>query len=200
MRSKSGKTEHLAVLALLLLVSGCFRERTQREWEYMPDMYRSAAIKAQEADPDGASLMRMPPEGAVPRETEIYWPAAADTLAAYAMVNPLPDSKAVLETGKKYFNIYCIVCHGPRGAGDGPVIPKMPPPPPLTSDKVCAWPDGRIHHVIVHGQGNMPSYRSTVDAPTRWAIIRYLRVIQRAEHPLPGDEALLAADSSAVQK
>lgn len=186
MRSK-GTTVRVLLAVLVVLSASCFRDRNQREWQYMPDMYRSDAIKAQEAGADGESLMRLPAAGSVPRDVEIYRHAITDTLAAYSMVNPLPVNEAVLETGRKYYDIFCAVCHGPRGAGDGPIIPKMPPPPDLSSAKVRQWPDGRIHHVIVHGQGNMPGYRSTVDAATRWAIIRYLRVIQRAENPTDED-------------
>jgi len=185
---------NLWVVGLLAaaVTSGCFRSRQQREWQYMPDMYVSPAVKAQEADPEapGAGLMRVPPEGTVPAEGTIpYQLPAADTLAAMALVNPLPVTAEVLAVGKKYFNIYCIVCHGPLGAGDGYIVPKLPKPPELYSPKVRLWTDGRIYHVITHGQGNMPSYKTSIDPNTRWAIIRYLRAVQRAKHPTAEDLA-----------
>jgi mono/diheme cytochrome c family protein len=178
-----------AVLILLTVVVGvgCFRSREQREWQYMPDMYVSPAVEAQEADKQGNSLMRLPPLGSIPVGKAPYQVAQTDTLSAMALVNPLPATEQVFRVGKKYFEIYCTVCHGPRGAGDGPIIPKMPPPPPLYSEKVRGWSDGRIFHVISWGQGNMPSYSSSIDQPTRWAIIHYLRAVQRAEAPSAED-------------
>jgi mono/diheme cytochrome c family protein len=181
-----------AVLALLaaVTVASCVRSREQREWQYMPDMYVSPGVEAQEADGQGNSLMRLPPRGTVPVGRAPYTVAQIDTLSANAQINPLPVNKQVMAIGKKYFEIYCTVCHGPRGAGDGPIIPKMPPPPPLYSQKVNGWSDGRIFHVISWGQGNMPSYSSSIDQITRWAIIHYLRAIQRAEVPRAEDVQL----------
>lgn len=185
----SSTSNSFAVLILLSVVAalGCVRSREQREWQYMPDMYVSPGVEAQEADLEGNSLMRLPPEGTIPIGRAPYQVAQTDTLSAMALVNPLPATKQVLEIGKKYFEIYCTVCHGPRGAGDGPIIPKMPPPPPLYSAKVNGWSDGRIYHLISWGQGNMPSYSSSIDQSTRWAIIHYLRAVQRAEAPRAED-------------
>ena len=190
---KSSKNKILAAVLLALVAgAGCFRSRGEREWQYMPDMYRSPAIKAQEADPEaeGASQMRVPPAGTVPATGIIpYQIPAADTIAAAAQINPLPVTEEVLAVGKKYFYIYCIVCHGPLGAGDGYIVPKLPKPPELYSEKVRSWTDGRIFHTITNGQGNMPSYRSSIDPNTRWAIIHYLRAIQRAKNPTVEDLA-----------
>ena len=190
---KSKKFDLIIISALLCLTgTACIRSRDQREVTYMPDMYYSPAIKAQEADSAGVSLMRLPAAGTIPRGALVPYPfGAADTLEAMAMLNPLPPSAEVLAVGKKYFNIYCIVCHGPRGAGDGYIVPKLPKPPELYSVKVRTWTDGRIYHVITNGQGNMPSYKTSIDPATRWAIIHYLRAIQRAENPTPEDLILL---------
>lgn len=187
----SSTMNKIGVLILLAVVAGtgCIRSRSEREVQYMPDMYISPANEAQEADADGNSLMRVPPEGTVPIGEVPYQSQVdiTDTLSAMAMVNPLPVNEEVLAVGKKYFDIYCIVCHGPHGAGDGYIIPKMPPPPPLYSEKVRDWSDGRLFHVISWGQGNMPPYASSIDHATRWAIIHYLRAIQRAEVPSADD-------------
>lgn len=182
----------VVLLLAVMAVAGCIRSRGEREMQYMPDMYVSPAVKAQEADAEGNSLMRVPPPGTVPIGEVAYQNlvAQADTLSAMALVNPLPVSGEVLAVGKKYFEIYCIVCHGPRGAGDGYIIPKMPPPPPLYSEKVRTWNDGRIFHVISWGQGNMPPYASSIDPATRWSIIHYLRAVQLAEAPSSEDMKL----------
>ena len=190
------------VLTLIALFMGsCIRDRQQREWQYMPDMYRSPALKAQEDNPDssGFSYMRQPVVGTVPLDFVPYTIEPADTLAAAALENPLPLNEEVMAVGKKYFNIYCIVCHGAKGKGDGYIIPKMPPPPPLYSEKVSNWSDGRIFHTITNGQGNMPSYKSSIDQDTRWAIIHYVRALQRAANPTAEDVASFEHNSLTTQ-
>jgi mono/diheme cytochrome c family protein len=180
----------LIMLGVILALVSCSRDRETRELQYMPDMYVSPAMKPQEADPDSniQSVMREPVPGTIPREGIIpYQIEVADTTSANQLVNPLPVERDVLEVGQEYYNIFCSVCHGKAGAGDGPVIPKMTKPPFLYSEKVNNWPDGRIYHTITHGQGNMPSYKASVDPLTRWAIIHYVRVLQRAQNPTEED-------------
>jgi hypothetical protein len=56
----------------------------------------------------------------------------------------------------------------------------MLPIPPLTSDKVKAFKDGRIFHIITDGQGLMGSYASQIrNESDRWAIVNYVRTLQR---------------------
>ncbi|HZE19942.1 MAG TPA: cytochrome c, partial [Candidatus Angelobacter sp.] len=76
---------------------------------------------------------------------------------------------------------------------------KFPMPPSLLSEKVSGWPDGRIYHVITRGQNLMPSYSSQILPEDRWAVIHYVRALERAAHPLPQDlrAAGIRADSTA---
>ncbi len=174
----------ILVIGILALLISC-SDRETTELQYTPDMYVSPAIKPQEKDPSdsGQTAMRLPPEGTVPRNFEPYQFAATDTLAASELVNPIPPTADVLAMGQKYYDIFCYTCHGETGAGDGPIIPKMTKPPVLYSKKVIDWSDGRIYHLITHGQGNMPSYRNYIDPTTRWAIIHYLRALQKSQNP-----------------
>lgn len=173
-------------LFLTLLVLSC---SSKTAWEYMPDMADSPAWKAQEADPQAPHnrAMRMPVEGTIPRNYQPYLYKGDPEGAAKNLVNPLPRTPEVLASGQKLFNIYCAVCHGTSGQGDGSVVPPFPRPPSLHSDKVRDWPDGRIFHVVTEGQNMMPSYASQVDADGRWAMIHYLRVLQRSENPSAAD-------------
>jgi mono/diheme cytochrome c family protein len=60
-------------------------------------------------------------------------------------------------------------------------------PPSLLSQKVSQWPDGRIYHLITRGQNLMPSYASQILPEDRWAVIQYVRALERAANPLPQD-------------
>lgn len=151
---------------------------------YAPDMHYSPAIKAQE---EGSS--RMPPQGTIPRNYQPY-PMEFRTSAdgpGDRLRNPLSPTKDVLARGQYVFQTYCMVCHGPAGEGDGSVVPKMPRPPSLQSDKIRGWPDGNIYHVITMGQNIMPSYAAQIPPADRWSAIHYIRALQRSKNPLSSD-------------
>ena len=189
----------LAALLLPLLLIGCSHRKEKTALEYMPNMAYGPSIKAQNEDPmhPGYSAMRPPVPGTVPRGFTPYRYAAGDSLLAQReLVNPLPRTADVLGRGQRVFNTYCIVCHGPKGDGQGYIVPKFPMPPSLLSDKVSGWPDGRIFHVITRGQNLMPSYASQILPEDRWAVILYVRALERAAHPRPSDlQAAGLADS-----
>ncbi|HZI89860.1 MAG TPA: cytochrome c [Candidatus Polarisedimenticolia bacterium] len=202
-----------ALLAVIVtgLLTGCSHRKESTAVEYMPNMAYSPAIKAQNEDPmhPGFSAMRMPVAGTVPRGFTPYRYAIQDSLVAQReLVNPLPRTADVLGRGQRVFNTYCIVCHGPKGDGQGYIVPKFPMPPSLLSAKVSEWPDGRIFHIITRGQNLMPSYATQVLPEDRWAVIHYVRALERAAHPTaadlraagmsPDSAAAMPADSSAA--
>jgi mono/diheme cytochrome c family protein len=130
----------------------------------------------------------MAPEGTVSRNFQGYHYTAADTeKAGRELKNPIPRTHEALARGQKLFNVYCIVCHGSAGTGNGNVVPPYPRPPSLLSDKVVKWPDGSIFNVITRGQNLMPSYASQMAAEDRWMVIHYIRALQRADNPQPED-------------
>lgn len=186
-----------SLLIPAFVLSGC-KTKSYPQLEYMPDMFRQPSVKAQEYDPHAPNgvAMRQPVAGTVPRGWEPYSLGIMDTVAANALRNPLPATKDVLESGRKNYNNYCVVCHGARGDGLGYIIPKFTMPPSLYSEKLRAWPDGRIYHVMTLGQGLMNSYASQLTPEQRWATVHYVRVLQRAAHPTPAD--LQAAKRSAI--
>jgi mono/diheme cytochrome c family protein len=88
----------------------------------------------------------------------------------------------VLEKGQSRYDTYCSPCHGYYGEGDSRLRGQFPNPPTLHSDKLRNWSDGNIYHVITNGQNVMPSYASQVSREDRWAIIHYIRVLQRSKN------------------
>jgi len=172
----------VVALAVLVMTQTACGRHEKPNFIYMPDMVYSPAIKAQE---DGAT--RMPVKGTIPRGFQPYAYAKDPEGAGRELKNPLRRTSDVLKRGEVQFKTNCLVCHGPAGEGDGTIIPKFPRPPTLQSDKVRGWSDGRIFHVITMGQNLMPSYASQVDAADRWAIIHYVRALQRAKKPTPED-------------
>ena len=64
---------------------------------------------------------------------------------------------------------------------------QFPNPPTLHSDKVRTWPDGAIFHTITVGQNVMPSYQYQISREERWAIVNYIRTLQRAYNAKESD-------------
>lgn len=153
--------------------------------------------------PDGYS-MRMPVEGTVARGYMPYEYTGAPDSVLKLISNPLPLTKEVIERGKKEFGIYCSPCHGYYGQGDSRLNQQFPNPPTLHSDKVRNWPDANIYNVITNGQNVMPSYAKSVSRDDRWAIIHYIRVLQRSQNAPDADlgitgTTISGADSTKVK-
>jgi mono/diheme cytochrome c family protein len=180
----------LCLIILALFAFWEFSPKSNLSREYMPDMYDSTNFKAQSEDKnskDGAAA-RIPPTGTIPRGYQPYHYGPFDTLkAGEELINPLPRTKSVLGRGQKIFNTYCIVCHGPKGNGEGYIVPPYPRPPTLLSDKIRNYKDGSIFNVITNGQNIMPSYKTQIKAEDRWAVIHYVRALQRADRPTDED-------------
>lgn len=184
------KTKLSLVMIGLLLSIGCGKHE-KPNFEYMPQMVYDPGFKAQEAQ-YGANGMRLPVKGTVPRGFEVY-PYAANELdrAGAELKNPLPLNRATLERGYKMFSIYCQVCHGEYGEGNGSIVPIFAAPPTLQSDKIKDWmnrgQDGRIFHIITMGQNRMQGYKTQVTPEDRWAIAHFVRVLHRAKNPTKAD-------------
>ena len=182
------QTYLIAVVGLAFGLGAC--THSEPNFIYMPDMVYSPALKAQKQ-----GSMMMPVKGTVPRGFEPYPFPKDEERAGRELKNPVPRSKTILARGQVLFNTYCIVCHGPNGEGDGTIVPKFPRPPSLQSDKVRSFADGRIYHLITVGRNLMPSYASQIAPGDRWAIIHYVRVLQRSKHPTPEDLKIAEQES-----
>jgi mono/diheme cytochrome c family protein len=131
--------------------------------------------------------MREPVSGTVPKNFMPEEYKNSPDSAGKFLINPLEASQANIDLGKKKFLTYCSPCHGNYAKGDSRLRGLFPNPPTLHSKKVRTWPDGRIYHVITYGQNSMPSYAKQVTRDERWAVILYLRSLQRAFNPKEED-------------
>lgn len=171
--------------ATLAVLMGCTAGKNKANVELIDDMMDQVNVKAQDWDPDRPDKRAnfVPPEHSIPRGFSPYKYPFKPQEAEAALINPLANdmSPKVIELGKAKFDIYCAVCHGASGHGDGLVGTKMLiAPPSLLSDKVKVFRDGRIFHIITDGQGLMGSYASQLhDEKSRWAIVNYVRTLQK---------------------
>lgn len=108
----------------------------------------------------------------------------------YTGKNPLTINAELLKTGQTRFNTYCTPCHDASGSGKGIVAVKTPSwqPSNLIDDRVKTLADGNIFDAITNGRRSMPAYRFQIQSEhDRWAIVAYVRALQRASSGTIGD-------------
>ena len=197
----------LSPYLLLLLIgafclSGCRRD--------MQDQPKAIAYRENSFYKDGSGSRPLV-EGTVPRgylreDREYYFgkkanapvnAAAATQTAATSSTAlypddvetfPIPIDKLAIDRGQERFNIYCSVCHGKTGYGDGIVMRRgfnKPAPANYHQDRLRQAPVGHFFDVITNGWGAMPSYASQVPVEDRWKIIAYIRALQLSQMRAP---------------
>lgn len=129
-------------------------------------------------------VVRTPPEGTVPLEMPLDTGVLATGGEGGSPVIdvPLRITPALLELGRDRFATYCAVCHGDEGFGGSIVARNLDAPvPTLQSPEVRRAAAGMIYRHIVEGPGRMPSYAHVLGIGERWAVVAYLRQVQRRE-------------------
>jgi mono/diheme cytochrome c family protein len=97
---------------------------------------------------------------------------------------PIPVTKELIDRGQDRFNIYCIVCHGPVGNGDGMIVRRgFSKPPTYHDDRLRNAPVGHFFDVMTNGWGKMNSYAYQLQPADRWAIVAYIRALQVGQNP-----------------
>ena len=97
---------------------------------------------------------------------------------------PCRLQKNSLTADKHRYNVFCIVCHGPVGNGDGMIVRRgYPQPPTYHDDRLRNAPVGHFFDVMTNGWGKMSSYASQIPAADRWAIVAYIRALQISQNP-----------------
>ena len=106
---------------------------------------------------------------------------------------PIEVSAALLDRGQERYNINCSICHGLTGEGNGVVqkIGAWATVANLQDDRIRTMPDGQIFNTITHGKNTMGAYGPNISVEDRWAIIAYLRALQKSQRvmvaELPAD-------------
>ncbi len=172
--------------ALAVLLSACAGQTSRKpQVEIFPDMKRQVKVKPQEASAffaDGRGS-RAPVPGTVAQgRLDDDGPLATGAEnGMYVARNPLPLDEKVLARGQERFNIYCAPCHDRTGSGRGIVGQRSSwPANNLHDDRIKAMVDGEIFQVITYGRRTMPGYRFQISEQDRWAIVAYVRALQRA--------------------
>ena len=103
-------------------------------------------------------------------------------------VFPFPVTAEVLDRGEVKFNIFCSVCHGRLGDGEGMIVKRgFKRPPSFHTDRLRESAPGHFVDVMVNGFGAMYDYRGRISSEDRWAIAAYIRALQLSQHVSPGE-------------
>jgi mono/diheme cytochrome c family protein len=95
---------------------------------------------------------------------------------------PFPITSEVVNRGQERFRIYCAMCHGETGYGDGMIVRRgFRKPPSYHTDALRNARVGHFFDVITNGWGSMPSYNAQIPVRDRWAIIAYIRALQLSQ-------------------
>ncbi len=159
-----------------------------------PDMDYQPKYEAQESSGffiDGASG-RNPVEGTVARgrlrSDDAYYKGMKQGTEEYIDRIPIEMTENDLKRGRERYEIFCSMCHGAEGRGDGIVIEKgMIEPPDYHEEKVRNFPDGQIYWTITEGVRNMKSYKQQIPVDDRWRIVYYVRHLQKTVEPTDGE-------------
>lgn len=184
------KTLSIFALALGgLTLAGCSGVQRTPPIQVWPDMRMQPKFEAQQSSGlfvDGRASRRRP-EGVVARghmldDSPLNTGLQGD--GQYIGRNPLPVTADLLAEGEWRFNTYCAPCHDRTGLGRGMVAQRWTAwqPANLTEDRLVEAADGDLFNVITYGRRTMPPYGAQNRPEERWAIVAYLRVLQRAQH------------------
>ena len=182
----------LLILALgVVTVMGVFGKRghtfKQPPLEIFPDMDRQPKLRPQQPNltfANGRSSQEPLPRTVA--RGDHYELNAVNTGREPGTTNfiatiPVPVTEQLMARGHQRYNIYCLPCHGPQGDGKGIVQKYGYATVKTLHDKlVVVQPDGEIFNTITHGKSTMFPYGSQISIEDRWAIVAYVRALQRS--------------------
>src|SRR5437016_8069657 len=207
----------LSTIAVIAVFGFRGQKSTQPPTEVFPDMVRQMKVRAQApldffADGRGP---RLPIAGTVPigyempkldtHEAEppavgpwshpnVSFSVGADYYNTGKMGDnwgtgiPLEVTRELMERGQQRFNITCAMCHGAAAMGNGIVKQHgLATVVSLQDERIRKMSDGEIFNTITNGKNTMMAYGPNIIVPDRWAIIAYLRAVQRSQNAAVAD-------------
>ncbi len=189
----------LSWLPLVLIARARSSTSTRPRLHLVADMDQQASAGAQEGSelfPDGRA-MRPPVEGtvAVGELRAVDAVERGQVGGAWVTSIPLPVDAPLLARGRERHDVFCAPCHGLAGAGDGPVARRAEalaegtwtPPSSFHTEAVRGREDGQLFDTIGNGIRTMPAYAGQVPVGDRWAVVAYLRALERSQNATLAD-------------
>lgn len=199
----------LAIIVLPVVLISCRGQTSDKPPVHlnrnMDDQRRFEPQEANRFFEDGRA-MREPVEGTIARGH------LKDNIAYYRGINedssfveeiPVDVTKSFLYRGKDRYNIYCQPCHGAGGDGQGIIMVNnygYVPAPTFHQDRIRQEADGYIYSAIANGIRTMPSYAHQIRVEDRWAIVAYIRALQRSQYVPENEMGRYDVDLASLQE
>jgi mono/diheme cytochrome c family protein len=178
----------------IIAVMGVFRQRghhfKQPPLEIFPDMDRQPKLRPQQPSLTfaNARTSQEPLPGTIARGDRFESnpvntgrEAGSTNLTNFVATIPIPVTEQLMARGRQRYEIYCLPCHGPVGDGNGIVKKYGYATVKSLHDKtVVPLPDGDLFNTITYGKATMFPYGSQISIDDRWAIVAYVRALQRS--------------------
>jgi len=176
----------LALVLLALVTAGCRGCTSSRPPVHVnPSMDDQPKYRPQAESRffyDGAAMQKPVPgtvaRGELREDRALH--EGKDASGVLLATSPLPATPERLARGQERFRIYCQPCHDARGDGKGVLFQRgNVPTTSFHAEKVRGAADGHLFDVITNGIGLMPGYRWPIPPEDRWAIVAWVRELQR---------------------
>ncbi len=184
---RSNRVLGVLAFASVFALTGCARGCTSSRppIHLNPSMDNQPKVRPQSASTfffDGSGMRQPVPGtiaiGGLKEDTALFTGKGAD--GQFIATNPIEATEAVLERGRQRYTIYCQPCHDARGDGKGILFQRgNVPTATFHQEKMLKYTDGQIFDIMSNGSGLMPAYRWPIPTEDRWAIVAYIRGLQR---------------------
>jgi mono/diheme cytochrome c family protein len=189
----------LSFVPLALIMRARTTTSTQPRIHIIPDMDNQPKYGAQDRNPIFADrrAMRPPVAGTVARGTVLGNAGLTAGRAGEGWIEaiPLEVDTGILQRGRERYDIFCSPCHGLAGFGDGMVAMRADellegtwtPPTSFHTDLIRGRAPGQLFNTISNGIRNMPAYGPQIPVEDRWAIVAYVKALQRSQNATVDD-------------
>ena len=164
---------------MVSLVFSCKKD-SRPNYQFMPNMYEAVSYEtygAYEVFPNEQSAM-IPVEGTIARGYSLfeYENSNEEYLRAKTdLISPLDSAQVDMARGKELYDIYCGICHGNKGKGQGYLVKREKILGiPSYDDAGRAITEGSIYHTIYYGKNAMGSYANQLNEEERWQVVAYV--------------------------
>ena len=172
----------IKILILAVIFGSVYscKKDSRPNYQFMPNMYEPVGYETYgeyEIFPDEQSAL-LPAEGTIARGYSLYeYENTNDDyeLAKAELMSPLDSTQIDMDRGKELYDIYCGICHGNKGAGQGNLVKREKIlGVPSYADAARAITEGSVYHVIYYGRNAMGSYAAQLNEEERWQVTAYV--------------------------
>jgi cytochrome c553 len=170
----------ITLVALVMVVVVSCKKDSRPNYQFMPNMYESVGYETY-AESDAfknGKEGQMPAEGSIPRgftPFEIDNTTDGYNFAKTNLMSPMDSTQVDLVQGKALYDIYCGICHGNKGDGQGNLVKREKILGiPSYADVGRAITEGSVYHTIYYGKNAMGSYANQLNETERWQVVAYV--------------------------